>query len=65
MRIHQCPRCELRFRDENEVRAHLTDDHGLEPQAFEPHFTGKPQGVHSRRHTPDVGADQARDREQR
>ncbi len=25
--VHQCPRCELRYRNEHELRAHLAEDH--------------------------------------
>lgn len=35
MRIQQCPRCELRFRDEPELRDHLIVDHALEPEVVE------------------------------
>lgn len=27
MAVHQCPECELRFLDENELRDHLDNDH--------------------------------------
>ena len=65
MAVHQCPRCELRFRDENEVKAHLVDDHDVEPQTLERRASGGSRGVHPHRTPPDVGADQARDRDQR
>lgn len=29
-RVEQCPRCELRFRDEHELRSHLETDHDQE-----------------------------------
>lgn len=35
MNVHQCPRCELRFRNETELRYHLTVDHAVDPQAVE------------------------------
>jgi uncharacterized C2H2 Zn-finger protein len=28
--VHTCPRCELRFEREVELRQHLRDDHGVE-----------------------------------
>ena len=52
MAVHQCPRCELRFRGEAEVRWHLVDDHGLEPEALEHHFRLS-AGRHPRREPPD------------
>ena len=27
MAVHQCPECELRFADDNELRDHLNTDH--------------------------------------
>ncbi|HWB70610.1 MAG TPA: hypothetical protein VG452_00190 [Egibacteraceae bacterium] len=35
MRIHQCPRCELRFRDEPQLSDHLVLDHSLDPEVAE------------------------------
>jgi hypothetical protein len=35
MRTHQCPKCELRFADHNEVKAHLIDDHGMDPERLD------------------------------
>lgn len=35
MPVHQCPKCELRFYDEHEVREHLIDDHGVDPELLE------------------------------
>lgn len=32
MAVHQCPKCELRFSDSNEVKQHLIDDHGVAPE---------------------------------
>lgn len=32
--IEQCPRCELRFRSESEMRWHLQEDHGGDAQAL-------------------------------
>lgn len=36
MSVHQCPRCELRFRNEAELNYHLTSDHRVDPQSVEP-----------------------------
>ena len=52
MRVHQCPRCELRFRQESEVASHLIDDHGVEPEAVERHLSGIRAGVHVHRDVP-------------
>ncbi|MGH3665826.1 MAG: hypothetical protein ACRDU8_07030 [Egibacteraceae bacterium] len=68
MAVHQCPRCELRFRGQAEVRAHLVDDHKVDPEALEQHFrlTG---GAHPHRRPPDpthvVHADPRRDEPER
>lgn len=35
--IHTCPRCELRFERDSEVREHLVVDHRLDPDAVRPH----------------------------
>lgn len=32
---YQCPRCELRFRDDSEVRDHLIVEHGMKPEQLE------------------------------
>jgi hypothetical protein len=37
MQIHTCPRCELRFERESEVRDHLVVDHRMNPDALRPH----------------------------
>jgi hypothetical protein len=42
MALHTCPRCELRFELEAEVRDHLIADHHLDPDAVRPHFTKAP-----------------------
>ncbi|MGH9246110.1 MAG: hypothetical protein ACRD29_17715 [Acidimicrobiales bacterium] len=40
--VHTCPRCELRFEREAELRAHLEQDHGVEREVFEPfHYEGR------------------------
>lgn len=54
MRIHQCYRCELRFRSEDEVRDHLVHDHGVDPEAVERHYATLPRGVHAHRRPPDA-----------
>jgi GABA permease len=36
MSVHQCPRCELRFRTASEYNYHLTSDHNVDPQAVNP-----------------------------
>jgi hypothetical protein len=33
--IHQCPRCELRFRSESELKEHLGHDHGASAQPLD------------------------------
>ena len=53
MRTHQCPRCDLRFARDAELKWHLVDDHGLAPEAIEPHPRTLPAGVHERRIPPD------------
>lgn len=52
MRVHQCPKCELRYPDESEVRDHLVRDHGVQPEKLEHHFSGMTGGVHPRHHVP-------------
>jgi hypothetical protein len=52
MTVHQCPRCELRFRDRNELKPHLVDDHGVEPESLEPHLHHH-VGVPEHRERPD------------
>jgi hypothetical protein len=52
MRVHQCPRCELRFSDEHEVKQHLVDDHGVDPEILDRHASGPPAGIHPHRDTP-------------
>lgn len=52
MMVHQCPRCELRFRDKAELAAHLVADHKIEPEALEPRF-GLPRVVRPHREPPD------------
>lgn len=51
MSIHQCPKCELRFALLPEVRTHLADDHGVEPEALEGHL-GMGFGVAAHRDAP-------------
>jgi hypothetical protein len=51
MAVHQCPRCELRFRGESEVRSHLVDDHDVDPEALDHHFSLRP-GAHPHRDPP-------------
>lgn len=36
MAVHQCPRCELRFRSEGEVTDHLRTEHRVDPVEREP-----------------------------
>jgi hypothetical protein len=52
MSIHQCPRCELRFAHMPEVRTHLVDDHGVDPEALESHL-GIGAATAAHRDTPD------------
>jgi uncharacterized C2H2 Zn-finger protein len=35
MAVHQCPRCELKFRDKREVVQHLINDHHVPPETIE------------------------------
>lgn len=35
MSVHQCPRCELRFRSDGEFRDHLRMEHGVDPRSLE------------------------------
>jgi len=30
--MHQCPKCELRFRSTDELNDHLIRDHGVDPE---------------------------------
>jgi hypothetical protein len=57
MRVHQCPKCELRYRDEHEVKQHLVDDHGVDPEDLEQHPSGGLPGVHPHRDAPAVDRD--------
>ncbi len=61
MAVHQCPRCELRFRDEPEVRAHLVDDHKVDPEQLEHHYRPG-RTVRPHRDVPDPTADSDRRR---
>jgi uncharacterized C2H2 Zn-finger protein len=36
MAVHQCPRCELRFRSEPEYNDHLRHEHNVDPARLEP-----------------------------
>ena len=48
MRVHQCPRCELRFRDETEAKDHLINDHKVDPERLEKKARGwNPTAPHS------------------
>ena len=33
--VRQCPRCELRFTSESELKSHLMDDHDVDPEALD------------------------------
>ncbi|MGI8574566.1 MAG: hypothetical protein ACR2MA_04320 [Egibacteraceae bacterium] len=33
--IHQCPRCELRYSSESEMKSHLVDDHHVNADELE------------------------------
>jgi hypothetical protein len=35
MTVRQCPRCELRFTVVAELRAHLVDEHGVDPDTLD------------------------------
>ncbi len=40
--VHTCPRCELRFERDAELRDHLARDHGVAPESIEPlHYRGR------------------------
>lgn len=39
--VHTCPRCDLRFRSDAEVKAHLSADHGVSTEELDPyHYRG-------------------------
>jgi hypothetical protein len=54
MRVHQCPKCELRYRDDHEVKQHLVDDHGVDPEELEHHLSGERHGTRPHRDVPAV-----------
>lgn len=54
MPVHQCPKCELRYRGDNEVKQHLVDDHGVEPEQLEHQFSGDRHGTQAHRQAPAV-----------
>ena len=54
MSIHQCPKCELRFRDDHEVKQHLVDDHHVDPEILEEHRSGVRHGIRPHRDAPAV-----------
>lgn len=56
MAVRQCPRCELRFRDEAELRGHLVDDHHVDPDQLEHHYRLE-GSVHPHRRVPDPTGD--------
>ena len=35
MDVRQCPRCELRFEHEAELKSHMVIDHNLDPEGLE------------------------------
>ena len=41
MAIYQCPRCELRFRNESEYSFHLKAEHGADPSRLDPYAYGR------------------------
>lgn len=43
MAVRTCPRCELRFEREAEIREHLVVDHRLDPDDVRPHFVRAPE----------------------
>lgn len=51
VKVHTCPRCALRFLTDSEVRAHLLDDHDLDPAALQ--RTGVPDPRRAHRVPPD------------
>ena len=57
MDIHHCPRCELRFANDSEVRDHLVTDHHLDPEVVARRLPGWQAEMAERRDAPDlVGA---------
>lgn len=52
MRVHQCPKCDLRFRDEHEVKQHLIDDHHVDPEELDRHGVSHQADVHPHRRAP-------------
>ena len=57
MAVHQCPKCELRYHDANEVKQHLIDDHDVNPEDLEPHASSSRTDLHVHRDVPVVGRD--------
>lgn len=54
MRVHQCPRCDLRFRGEAEIKDHMVNDHDVDPESLERHVAGWTHEVEERRDAPDL-----------
>lgn len=52
MRVHSCPRCDLRFGDEPELTDHLDKDHGVERSTLD-HRYRLTHGAHPHRRAPD------------
>jgi hypothetical protein len=52
MRVHQCPKCELRFPDENEIKQHLIDDHHVDPETLDPRGGWSRTDIRPHRDTP-------------
>ncbi|MGH9135879.1 MAG: hypothetical protein ACRD0G_02395 [Acidimicrobiales bacterium] len=55
MSVHTCPRCELRFEFDSELRAHLVADHGLDADAVRPHLVPRPRDESARHRVVVVG----------
>lgn len=58
MAVHQCPRCELRFRTESEYHEHLRVDHNVDPQTLAPIRYGRARQRHQRPLYPDLTEDE-------
>lgn len=54
MHVHQCPQCELIFANEADVRDHLVNDHGADPEAIERRPRGWSRSEPGERTSPDL-----------
>lgn len=54
MYVHHCPRCELRFSNEADVKDHLINDHSVEPETLKERLPGWTRDHEERRDAPDL-----------